>query len=244
MALWLMRACTLLVRLVTLPLALADALGLLGFYKRVFPVLMSRISPAYNAKLREQKLELFRGLARFAPPGGPLRVLEIGCGTGTNFEFYPAGCRVTCTDPNPHFQRFLQESMRQSEHLQYERFVVAPAEDLREVPDRSVDVVVCTLVLCSVKNPGLVLQETRRILREGGAFFFLEHVVDAEESSWTYFFQHIIQPFWYYCGDGCEATRATWTDVERAGFSEVQLRHIQAPVSLIIKPHIIGYAVK
>ncbi|KAF4078768.1 hypothetical protein AMELA_G00185270 [Ameiurus melas] len=162
----LMRACTLVVRLVTVPLVIAEALGLYRLYRRFFPFLMYKLSVNYNAKMKEQKRELFRGLARFSPPRGPLRVLEIGCGTGANFEHYPAGCTITCTDPNPNFQKYLQESMESSPHLEYERFLVAPAEDLRQVPDGSVDVVVCTLVLCSVKNTGQVLQEAKRILRE------------------------------------------------------------------------------
>ncbi|KAI5109578.1 methyltransferase-like protein 7A [Silurus meridionalis] len=239
----LMRACTLVVQLLTVPLVIADALGLYAVYKRFFPVIMNKFSRPYNEKMKQQKRELFRDLARFAPTRGPLRLLEIGTGTGTNFEYFPAGCRITCTDPNPHFQKYLLKNMELSKHLEYERFLVAPAEDLRQVEDTSVDAVVCTLVLCSVKNPGQVLQEAKRILREGGAFFFLEHVV-GEESSWGYFFQHVLQPFWYYFGDGCELTRSTWQDVEHAGFSEVQLRHIHAPISFLIKPHIIGYAVK
>ena len=78
---------------------------------------------------------------------------------------------------------------------------------------------------------------------QGGAFYFLEHVV-AEPSSWTYFCQHVLQPMWYYFGDGCMLTRATWTDLEAAGFSELKLRHIEAPLTFLIKPHIVGYAVK
>lgn len=162
----LMRACTLVVQLVTVPLVIADTLGLYKFYKRFFPFLMYRISANYNVKMKDQKRELFRGLVRFSPSQGPLRVLEIGCGTGANFEHYPAGCKVTCTDPNPHFQKYLQKSMELSADLQYEKFLVAPAEDLGQVEDGSVDVVVCTLVLCTVKNPRQVLQEVKRILRE------------------------------------------------------------------------------
>lgn len=165
----LMRACTLVVQLVTVPLVLAEVLGLYRFYKRVFPFLMFKISASYNVKMKEQKRELFRGLTRFSPPRGPLRVLEIGCGTGSNFEHFPAGCRVTCTDPNPHFQKYLQKTMELNTHLQYDSFVVAAAEQLGQVPDGSVDAVVCTLVLCSVTDPGLVLQEARRILREVGS---------------------------------------------------------------------------
>lgn len=40
-------------------------------------------------------------------------------------------------------------------------------------------------------------------------------------------------------------TRATWKDIEVAGFSELNLRHIDAPdVSLMIRPHIMGYCIK
>ncbi|KAL7832807.1 hypothetical protein SRHO_G00298250 [Serrasalmus rhombeus] len=48
----------------------------------------------------------------------------------------------------------------------------------------------------------------------------------------------------YYFGDGCETTRATWKHLEAAGFSDLQLRHFQAPVFALIRPHIVGYGVK
>ncbi|XP_062853102.1 thiol S-methyltransferase TMT1A-like [Trichomycterus rosablanca] len=238
-----MHVCALVVRVLTLPLQILEAVGLFKFYKRIFPVVMFKFTVSYNAKMKEKKRELFRSLTQFSPEHGPLRLLEVGCGSGANFENYPPGCRIICTDPNPHFQQYLQKSMQTSDHLVYDSFVVASGEDLSSVGENSVDVVVCTLVLCSVSNTAKVLQEVKRVLRPGGAFFFLEHVV-ADSSSWTYFFQHVLQPFWYYFGDGCEVTRATWKHLEDAGFSELQLSHIQTPLFFILRPHIMGYAVK
>lgn len=79
---------------------------------------------------------------------------------------------------------------------------------------------------------------------QGGAFYFLEHVV-SDPSTWTYFFQHVLERLWYYLMDGCRITRATWADLREAGFSQIHLRHIEAPeVTVLIKPHIMGYAVK
>lgn len=55
--------------------------------------------------------------------------------------------------------------MAENRHLEYERFVVAFGEDMRQLADGSMDVVVSTLVLCSVQSPKRVLQEVRRVLR-------------------------------------------------------------------------------
>ncbi|XP_067114248.1 thiol S-methyltransferase TMT1A-like [Osmerus mordax] len=237
-----MNLLTLFFTVVTLPLQLMEALGVYGIYKRIFPILLYKITLNYNKVMHDKKKDLFSTLMEFKLER-PLRILEIGCGCGANFQFYPPACNVICTDPNPHFQKYLDKSMEENDHLTFDRFVVASGEDMGVVEDGSVDVVVCTLVLCSVNNVPRTLQEVYRILRPGGALYFLEHVI-SDPSSWTYFFQHVLQPMWYYFGDGCELTRATWKDLETAGFSELKLRHIEAPVVFLIKPHIMGYVVK
>ncbi|KAM7005726.1 thiol S-methyltransferase TMT1A-like [Tautogolabrus adspersus] len=239
-----MKLCRLLCLVMTLPLHLLEIIGLYGMYKRVFPLLAYNITFSYNDKMHELKRELFRNVAKFTNTDGTLRLLEIGCGSGANFKFYPYGCTVICTDPNPHFEKYLRLSMGANTHLTYDKFIVARGEDMKEVKDESVDVVVCTLVLCSVNNALQVLHEVRRVLKPGGGFFFLEHVI-SNPSSWTYFFQHVLEPLWYYLGDGCRVTKETWKDLEAAGFSELNLKHIEAPeVTLMIRPHIMGYSIK
>ncbi|XP_041835441.1 methyltransferase-like protein 7A [Melanotaenia boesemani] len=239
-----MKLSRLICLVLCLPLQLLQTVGLYGMYKRLFPLLAYNITFSYNDKMHNVKRELFRNVATFAKADGTLRLLEIGCGSGANFKFYPHGCTVICTDPNPHFEMYLQMSMDANKHLTYSTFLVLTGEDMKEVQDESMDVVVCTLVLCSVKNVQQVLQEARRVLRTGGAFYFLEHVV-SDPSSWTYFFQYVFEPLWYYLGDGCMVTRTTWKDLEAAGFAGLHLRHIEAPeVSLMIRPHIMGYSIK
>lgn len=79
---------------------------------------------------------------------------------------------------------------------------------------------------------------------QGGAFYFLEHVI-SDSSWWIYGCQYIFEPLWYYLGDGCKVTKATWKDLETAGFSELYIRHVDVlEVSQMIRPHIVGYSIK
>ncbi|NXA43600.1 MET7A protein, partial [Eudromia elegans] len=233
------------VQLVLLPVYLLVYLGVWdALYKKAFPYIMARLAPAYNHKMHRQKQELFSNLRQFAGPSGQLRLLEIGTGTGTNFQFYPAGCRLTCTDPNPNFEQFLRKNLLENPHVQLERSLVASGENLHQIASGSMDVVVCTLVLCSVSSVESVLREVLRVLRRGGAFYFLEHVA-ADPSSWTYFWQKVCDPAWKCFGDGCSLSRETQKDLEKNNFSELNLRRIHVALRWMpVSPHIIGYAVK
>lgn len=232
-------------RILAFPMYLLDFLGVWSWMcKKWFPYFLVRFSVMYNRDMASKKRELFSNLQEFAGPSGKLSLLELGCGTGTNFKFYPPGCRVACIDPNPNFERFLIKSIAENRHLQFERFVVSTGEDMHQVADSSVDVVVCTLVLCSVKNQDRVLQEVCRVLRPGGAFYFMEHVA-AKPSSWISFWQQVLDPVWHLLFDGCYLSRESWKALERASFSTLKLQHLEAPLPWeLVRPHIYGYAVK
>lgn len=145
---------------------LLNFLGLWGWIcKKCFPHFLVRFSETYNKQMASQKRELFSNLQEFQGPSGKLSLLEVGCGTGTNFKFYPPGCRVTCIDPNPNFEKFLIKSLAENRHLQFERFLVAAGENMHPVASGSMDVVVCTLVLCSVESQAQMLREVCRVLR-------------------------------------------------------------------------------
>ncbi|GCB63713.1 thiol S-methyltransferase TMT1A-like [Scyliorhinus torazame] len=231
------------VELLVLPVTVLQFLGVWDpMYKKVFPYLMRKTTTAINDKMGKVKKELFDQLPDFASSTG-LTVLEVGCGTGANFAFYPWGCKVICTDPNPNFQSMLESSGAANEHVKVERFLVASGEDLSPVASGSVDAVVCTLVLCTAENVDAVVKEVLRVLRPGGAFFFIEHVA-ADNKTWLHFIQHVIQPAWRYFGDGCFLTRDTRASLEKAKFSKLNVKHIVTPLMSLIKHQIVGYGVK
>ncbi|NWR43841.1 MET7A protein, partial [Regulus satrapa] len=228
------------------PIYLLSFLGLWEpFCRKVFfPFILHKISVVHDKKSKKHKQELFRNLPDFRGPSGELRLLEIGTGGGANFQFYPEGCRVTCSDIDTGFQESLSKNMKKNGHLRFERFLVAAGEELGAVASGSVDAVVATLVLCSVKSVPGTLREVLRVLRPGGAFYFLEHVA-AEHSSWRYFWQQVCYPTWKLIFAGCCLTRELWKDLEEAKFSELKIQHISlAMPGMPIEPHIVGYGVK
>ncbi|OCT95814.1 methyltransferase-like protein 7A [Xenopus laevis] len=229
-----------------LPLHFLSFLGIWNVISRkIFPYILAPSMRSYNKLMDSTKKDLFSNLSDFASNSKDFRLLEIGCGSGSNFKFYPSNCKVTCLDVNPNFEKFVSKSQAENNHLKFERFLVASADNMKQVADDSQDVVVCTLVACSVPNTPKVLEEVWRVLKPGGAFFFLEHVASSDEASWLCFFQKILNPTWKLVFDGCDLRKFTWQELENAKFSTVKLRHIQART--IIKPvipHIVGYAVK
>ncbi|XP_070793899.1 thiol S-methyltransferase TMT1A-like isoform X2 [Pituophis catenifer annectens] len=228
-----------------LPIYVLAYLGLWDpICKRIFPVFMNQFSKLYHMKMHKEKETLFKNMQDFADSSGKLHLLEIGVGTGTNFQFYPPNSHVTCLDYNPNFRNFLLQGMAQNTHLQFENFLVSPAENMSSVSDNSMDVVVGTLVFCSVNSTQAALKEILRVLRPGGTFYFIEHVAGGR-STWTYFWQQVCDPTWRYLTDGCCVLKETWKDLENAGFSKLNLQHIIAPLHVcLVCPHIYGYAVK
>ncbi len=160
-----MNACALLVKVLTLPLHIAEVIGLLSFYKRVFPLIVYKMSISYNDKMNENKRELFRNLDKFFPPKGSLRVLELGCGSGRTLSTTRRAARSNASIPTRISRSTWRKVWRRTITLVYDSFIVASGRNLKAVEDNSVDVVVCTLVLCSVQDTQKVLQEAKRVLR-------------------------------------------------------------------------------
>ncbi|XP_037094276.1 methyltransferase-like protein 7A, partial [Pollicipes pollicipes] len=109
-----------------------------------------------------------------------LNILEVGVGSGTNLEYYPADSRLLCVDPNKEFEiYFRRECKRKAAHLDPDiRFVTERGECMPSVADNSVDVVVTTLVLCCVRHVDQMIREIHRVLVPGGKYYFVEHVRD------------------------------------------------------------------
>ncbi|WP_164156198.1 class I SAM-dependent methyltransferase [Sandarakinorhabdus rubra] len=142
-------------------------------------------------------------------------VLEIGFGSGATLPFYdPATVSsLTVVEPSEGMNR--RAAARLKDSPVPVRSVPGAGERL-PFGDASFDTVVCCLTLCSVADVGQVLAEVKRVLKPGGRFLFLEHVLsdDPARQRW----QHRLTPIQKVIGVGCHLDRPSAALVRAAGF--------------------------
>jgi SAM-dependent methyltransferase len=209
--------------------------GQSGFAKRFFAHSLASSDLYQDRIYGEVKAALFADLKGI--------VVEIGAGTGINLPYLPEGVAWIGIEPNPHMHQFIY---RKADYLGRDVHVLAAFAEGLDFPDDSIDAVISTLVLCSVRNQQTVLQELKRILKPGGRLVFIEHVA-AQPGTFLNRVQRLIRPFWRKLADGCYTDRETRQAIEQAGFSETKIDDFEPrlPVTIrVIRPHIVGEAIK
>lgn len=96
-------------------------------------------------------------------------ILEIGCGAGANFEFYPQCTRAVSSEISIRMLE-VAETKRRENHL-----IQADAQSLPFGEDEF-DAAFATLVFCSIPDPTLAFTELKRVIKPGGRIILLEHV--------------------------------------------------------------------
>lgn len=173
--------------------------------------------------------------------GHPSVIVEIGAGYGANFRYLREGTKVKVIEPNSGFHEVLQSRAKKF-GIKLEIYK-AVAEEM-PLTASSTQMVISSLVLCSVKNPPKVLSEVKRILKPAGKFVYLEHV-RAHKHSWLCRIQRTVKNSWKWLFNGCNVTRDTGRIILMAGFSEIKQDEFSHSTFFVpIIPHICGIAVK
>lgn len=189
----------------------------------------------FDRSLGRQKRSLFGDL----PPS----VVELGSGPGTNVRYLAPGTHLVAVEPN----RAMHEPLRQAATARGISLDLVPA-GAEELPldDASVDVVISSLVLCTVDDPDAVVSEVHRVLRPGGRFIFLEHVA-ADRTSHPVLAaqQRLLRRPWRWLFEGCDLQRPTAATIAAAGFTDVVLSSGTAsPAVLPVAPMVWGTAMR
>lgn len=145
------------------------------------------------------------------------RVLELGCGSGTNFAMYDVSKVDTlfALEPSP---GMVTKARRTAGALGIGpriEFLETGAEAI-PLEDNSIDTAVITFVLCTIPDWQAALAETRRVLKPGGRILFSEHGLAPDEkvAKW----QRRIEPVWKPLAGGCHLTRDISKLLTEGGF--------------------------
>jgi ubiquinone/menaquinone biosynthesis C-methylase UbiE len=197
----------------------------------VFARCYARVGHLMDAEIGEHRRRLLAGLRG--------RVLEVGAGNGLNFPHYPATVTdVLAVEPEPYLRHLAQAAAWQAP---VPIRVVAGTAEALPAPDRAVDAVVASLVLCSVADLDRALAEARRVLRPGGRLRFYEHVraTDPRLARW----QDRLERPWGWLVGGCHPNRDTVAAITAAGLQLVQLDRFDLPaMPPLARPHVLGVA--
>ncbi|MFP4484988.1 MAG: class I SAM-dependent methyltransferase [Spirochaetaceae bacterium] len=164
------------------------------------------------------------------------RVLEVGAGTGANLSHYREANleEVTVSDVELRPAVLTRGADVGIAHhgddgnhgtngtramLRFRRTAV---ENL-PFPDAYFDTVVSTLVFCSVTDPYEGLRQVRRVLKPGGKFLFIEHILPEHGPAQPLF--NAVTPVWKHLAGGCHLNRRTVRFIRESGFLIEEMRY-------------------
>lgn len=201
------------------------------FFARMWTVMSAHETPLLR-RLRTENLAGLQG-----------RVLEVGAGTGTNFEFYPATVsEVVALEPETRLAPKAREAAATSP---VPVTVIESTIETMPPGTEPFDAVVCSLVLCSVDDPDSVLQQLNSVLKTGGELRYFEHVASP---GWRGTLQKVADAtLWPRIAGNCHTHRNTEQAIVAAGFTITAARHqmtFPAWVPLPVAEMSVGRAVK
>ena len=185
-----------------------------GWYNKVF-------SAAYDPFMSVVEKNALSGRRQALLGNLSGKILELGCGTGINFEFYPASAEVLAIEPSDAMRLQALEKLQKEKfaaHIRVESWLLEDERLAAEHPAGSFDAAVCTLVLCTVPDPAGTLALLHRLLKPGGKLIVLEHV--RSKSGFGQTVQNLMNPFWRHLAEGCQLNRDTQATITAAGFTE------------------------
>jgi phosphatidylethanolamine/phosphatidyl-N-methylethanolamine N-methyltransferase len=153
-------------------------------------------------------------------------ILEVGVGTGKNFDYYPDNARITAID-------FSKEMLNQAIQKKHRKNISVELElmDIQSLcfADNSFDIVIASFVFCSVPQPLKGLKELYRVCKPGGRVLLLEHVLSSRP--WLAGLMKLINPVVLALA-GANINRNTVKNVQACAFEWV---HVDENSSDIIK---------
>ena len=200
--------------------------------------LFDALDPVMARVYEPYKKDLFSDALQRLPENPS--ILEIGAGAGANLRYLSPGSKLTVVEP---CEAMYLPLKRRAETQQIDMDLVSCEAEVLPFDDEQFDLVISSLVLCTVQDPSLALQEVLRVLKPNSRFLFLEHVKADGLVLKTY--QAAVRWPWSVMFCGCNLQRDTQQLIKDAGFGRLKLDQFCFRLPLLpFAPHIYGWGEK
>ena len=191
----------------------------MGIYcEHFFPWLMEKIGDAPTEVMGRLRKDTLKGVHG--------EILDIGFGIGFNMLYYPSSVKsVTALDPSENMNRRAARFI--SDSPVPVTFSKAKAEKM-PFDNGEFDAVVSTMTLCTVDDIQATLKEVKRVLKQGGKFYFLEHVAALNKKHRR--LQDLLNSVNKAVFCGCNLNRETEKEIVEAGFEFEKIDRFQLTV--------------
>lgn len=156
------------------------------------------------------------------------RILEVGVGTGKNFDLYPDDKSITAIDFSP---GMLNKARKRAERLGVHVDLHEMDVEQLQLPGHSYDTILATFVFCSVPDPVKGLREIGKVCKKSGKIILLEHVRPGNRVLGKVFdlFNRVTVRMM-----GVHINRETIANIERAGLTIVSEENLFSGIVKLI----------
>jgi ubiquinone/menaquinone biosynthesis C-methylase UbiE len=165
------------------------------------------------------------------------RILEVGSGTGINYQFYSSEAEIFALEPNKSMLTRAEQKAPENLSITYLHHRICDDEVETYIRQSSLDAIVSTLVLCSVPDPEKAIERFKYWLKPDGKLIILEHI--HAEKKLIRRLQNLVNPVWRSFSDGCNLNRNTDVLLDKGGFSLVKAEYFVQSLRWILGTYIL-----
>lgn len=176
------------------------------------------VSHPWNAALLDFVMRPIYPARRLVVPEATGAVLEVGVGTGLNFDLYRNLTELVGIEPDPHM---LRRARKRTMDLGFPVELLEAGAEKLPFPAERFDTAVVTFTLCTIPDSAAALAEIYRVLKRGGRLLFTEHTRSVQPSLAGV--QDLIAPCWRYICGGCHPNRDSVSLIRSSGFTVPQV---------------------
>ena len=182
-----------------------------SFYSKLFAKYYDKYMVSFEEKIVKDREKMLRKLHG--------NVLDVGSGTGVNFTHFNNEVKVFAVEPS---KPMLDKSVKKikGKNIELLNLDINDEELHTIIKENSLDAIVSTLVLCTIKNPDLALDNFKKWLKPDGKLIIIEHIHSDKKRK--AFIETMLNPLWKVIAEGCNMTRHTDELIKTKGFKPLE----------------------